>query len=235
MTLNSISDIKHCFYINLKYRTDRKQHIENELMKIGITGTRFDAIKVTNGAIGCSMSHLKCLETAKKLGWPHILILEDDIQFLKPEVFIKQLNYFLSNHILWDVLLVAGNNMPPYTNIDNSCVKVTQCQTTTGYLVKSHYFDTLIHNIKEGINLLLKNPEKHVIYAIDKYWFQLQKRDLWYLIIPLMVVQREDYSDIEKRNTNYTKIMTDLDKKHFFQKQRINNTSNELFRRIKYA
>ena len=233
--INNLSDIRHAFYINLEHRKDRKQHVESELMKIGITGTRFDAIKLKNGAIGCSMSHLKCLETAKKLGLSHILILEDDIHFLQPNVFIKQLNYFLSNHILWDVLLISGNNMPPYINIDDSCVKVTQCQTTTGYLVKSHYFDTLIHNIKEGINLLLKNPEKHVIYAIDKYWFQLQKRDLWYLIIPLTVVQREDYSDIEKRHTNYTKIMTDLDKKHFFQNQFKQTNSSVFLRNIKYT
>jgi cell fate (sporulation/competence/biofilm development) regulator YmcA (YheA/YmcA/DUF963 family) len=33
------------------------------------------------------------------------------------------------------------------------------------------------------------------------------------------VTQREDYSDIEKRATNYTKVMTDLDKEWFFKKQ----------------
>jgi len=235
MNLNSISDIKHCFYINLESRTDRKHHVEKELEKIGILdiSISFNAIKLKNGAIGCSMSHLKCIETAKKNKWPHVLILEDDISFLNPELFVKQLNSFLNNHILWDVVLIAGNNMPPYINVDNSCVKVTRCQTTTGYLVKSHYFDTLIQNFKEGLNLLLKEPSQHVNYAIDKYWFQLQKRDIWYLVIPLTVVQREDYSDIEKRKTNYIKIMTDLDKKLFFQKQVLNNNS-ELLRKIKY-
>lgn len=220
MSLNSISDIKHCFYINLESRIDRKQHVEKQLKNIGIfdISTRFNGIKLTNGALGCSMSHLKCLETAKKNGWSHVLIVEDDISFLNPELFIKQFNNFLSNHILWDVVLIAGNNMPPYNNVDDSCVKVTKCQTTTGYLVKSHYYDTLIHNFKEGINLLLKNTNQHINYAIDKYWFQLQNRDLWYLIIPLTVVQREDYSDIEKRHTNYCKVMMDLDKKNFFKK-----------------
>jgi len=236
MTLNTITDIKYCFYINLEHRTDRKQHVEKELNKIGINGTRFNAIKLKNGAIGCSMSHLKCLEIAKKSGWSHVLILEDDIKFLNPELFIKKINSFLSNHMLWDVVLIAGNNMPPYLHVDDSCIKVTSCQTTTGYLIKSHYFDTLIHNIKEGINLLLKYPEKHISYAIDKYWFQLQKRDLWYLIIPLTVVQREDYSDIEKRQTNYTKIMTDMDKKNFFQNQFKSKQTNNLeyLRIIKY-
>ena len=63
-----------------------------------------------------------------------------------------------------------------------------------------------------GIQKLLREPEKHILYAIDKYWFQLQEKHLWYLIIPLTVTQREDYSDIEKKQTNYSMMMTDLDK-----------------------
>jgi hypothetical protein len=54
------------------------------------------------------------------------------------------------------------------------------------------------------------------MYAIDKFWFLLQAIDKWYLIIPPTVVQREDYSDIEKKRINYQKIMTDLDKKDLF-------------------
>ena len=65
----------------------------------------------------------------------------------------------------------------------------------------------------------MNEPLKHAIYAIDKYWFRLQEKDKWYLIIPLSVTQREDYSDIEKKRTNYTNVMIDLDKKAFFKAQ----------------
>jgi hypothetical protein len=85
-------------------------------------------------------------------------------------------------------------------------------------MVKSHYYDTLIENFRNGIKLLLQNPDKRILYAIDKYWFQLQGKDNWYLIIPLTVSQKEDYSDIEKKYTNYTALMTDLDKKNFFHR-----------------
>ena len=61
----------------------------------------------------------------------------------------------------------------------------------------------------------MKTPKKHDLFAIDKYWFRLQERDRWYLIIPLTVTQREDYSDIEKRMTNYSRVMLDLDKEAF--------------------
>jgi glycosyl transferase family 25 len=218
--MNSIEDIKYGFYINLTSRPDRKQHVESQLKSINIKVERFNAIKLENGAIGCSMSHLKCLELAKINNWPHILIVEDDIHFLNPELFKKQLNYFLKNHKDFDVLLLAGNNIPPYSKIDESCVRVASCQTTTGYLVNEHYYDKLIKNYREGIKNLIEKPQFPNIYAIDKYWFNLQRIDRWYLIIPLTVVQREDYSDIEKKNTNYLRAMIDLDKELYAKKQR---------------
>jgi hypothetical protein len=59
----------------------------------------------------------------------------------------------------------------------------------------------------------MREPANHINYAIDRYWFSLQQRDNWYLLTPLTVVQREGYSDIEKRVTNFVKAMTDLDKR----------------------
>jgi glycosyl transferase family 25 len=218
--MNSISDIKHAFYINLLSRPDRKQHVENQLKTIGINAERFNAIKMPNGALGCSLSHLKLIETAKANNWEHILIIEDDILFTDPSIFIKQFNNFLSNHKDFDVVIISGNNCPPFTKIDDTCVQVTRCQTTTCYLVQQHYYDKLINNFREGINKLMREPHNHILYAIDKYWFNLQAVDKWYLIIPLTVTQREDYSDIEKRPTNYSRAMLDLDKQAFFRWQK---------------
>jgi GR25 family glycosyltransferase involved in LPS biosynthesis len=214
MSITCLEDIKHIFYINLEHRVDRKQHVEAELTKIGLQGyTRFNAIKIENGALGCSMSHLKCLQIAKENSWSHVLIVEDDILFLDKDVFIKQINNFFKNHVDdWDTLLISGNNIPPYERFDDTCVKVTTCQTTTGYLVKSHYYDKLIQNIKMGIVYLTRRPQHDHLYAIDKFWFTLQRADNWLLLTPLTVVQREDYSDIQKRKTNFIKGMIDLDK-----------------------
>jgi glycosyl transferase family 25 len=215
--ISNISDIEHSFYINLKSRPDRKKHVEEQLKIINITAERFNAIKLPNGALGCSMSHLKCIEIARDNNWEHVLIIEDDIKFLNPLLFIKQINKFFNLHSDWDVVLIAGNNLPPHEIIDDSCVKVAQCQTTTGYIVKKHYYNTLIENIREGITNLIKEPKLHFLHAIDKNWFKLQQKDNWYLIIPLTVTQREDYSDIEKRATNYTRAMTDLTKEWLVQ------------------
>ena len=211
--LKNISDIQNVLYINLESRSDRKEHVENQLAIIGLQNfKRFNAIKLENGALGCSMSHLKCLQTAKTNNWDHVLICEDDIQFLDPTLFISQFNAFLKTHNTWDVVLIAGNNMIPYKPIDTACIQVYACQTTTGYIVQSHYYDTLIENYKEGIKKLMLEPQNSKLYAIDKYWTKLQRINNWFLIIPLTVVQRVDYSDIEKKETNFQKYMLDYNK-----------------------
>lgn len=210
--MNDISNINHIFYINLESRPDRKIHVEKQLELVGLkNSTRFNAIKMKNGAIGCSLSHLKCIELAKENNWPYVLICEDDIEFLNPELFIKQMNGFLTSiHQDWDVVLLAGNNKSTFQEVNSYCVKVNSCQTTTGYIVKNHYYDILSENIKSGIKKLVELPYNRNLYAIDKYWFELQIKDIWYLIIPLTVVQREDYSNIEKKRINYKKSMTSL-------------------------
>ena len=67
-----------------------------------------------------------------------------------------------------------------------------------------------------GLTNLLNKPDEPNKYAIDKFWFILQNNSRWFLITPPTVVQREDYSDIEKKVTNYEKIMVDLDKAEMF-------------------
>ena len=199
-------------YINLACRTDRNTHVQSELKKIGVNNPeRFNAIKLEDGALGCSMSHLKCIELAKKNNYEYVFICEDDIEFLNPELFLTQLQSFLKSAISWDVILVAGNNMLPYLPANDTCIKILNCQTTTGYIVKREYYDTLIDNYKTGIKNLLKEPFNNE-YKIDKYWFKLQRKDNWYLIIPLTIVQREDYSDIEKKVTNFRNYMLDYNK-----------------------
>ena len=236
--IKCITDIKHCLYINLTSRPDRKIHIESQLQGVGLTPTRFNAIKLKNGRIGCSMSHLKCLQIAKKNNWSHVMICEDDLLILNKETFVNSINKFFTIHgdrdgdgdgegdgdgnsvdSKWNVLLLAGNNVPPYKKIDDTCIQVSHCQTTTGYIVKMNYYDTLIDNIKTGIENLMKAPDQHIVYAIDKYWIKLQRQHTWYMLAPVVAVQREDYSDIEERKTNYENIMKDLDKPHLFHRQ----------------
>lgn len=219
--IKCFNDICHAYYINLEHRTDRNEHVIQQLTNLGLPNfERFNAIKMEHGAIGCSMSHLSLLQNALQNKFDHVLILEDDITFLNPELFKQNFNTFLQrNGSNWDVILFAGNNVPPYNKVDDVCIKVTQCLTTTGYLVNGHYIKRLIDNVKMGLTNLIHKPNKGILYAIDTFWVVLQGMDRWYLIIPPTVIQREDYSDIEKRNTNYKRLMIDIDKIEFLQKR----------------
>jgi glycosyl transferase family 25 len=207
-----------CFYINLEGRPDRRAHVEGQLAGLGLQSfTRMKAVEVENGAVGCAMSHLKLLKQAQEQDLSYCMIVEDDILFLKPDLFLKQVDTFLASGTPWDVLLIAGNNLPPHEAVGDYAVRVSHCQTTTGYVVQRPYYNILIDNIKEGIQRLIKNPENRFHFAIDKWWLSLQKRDRWYLVTPLTVTQRADYSNIEKRATDYTGKMLDLDKTAWLQ------------------
>jgi len=135
-----ITDIP-TIYINLEHRKDRNENVLKELSKIQIDfPERFNAIEMKNGAIGCSLSHIKCLEIAIKRNYEYIMICEDDIEILNPSLFVENINKFLNSQIEWDVVLIAGNNMIPYNFVTDYCIKIYNCLTTTGYIVKNKYF-----------------------------------------------------------------------------------------------
>ena len=210
---------ENTLYINLDEREDRRLHVVGELAKIGITAPeRIPAIKITNPALGCSLSHLKCLNTAKARNWKTVFICEDDIAFLHPQLLLENVEKFSAEYpaekAAFDVLIIGGNNAPPFRKMTDYCIQIYNCQTTTGYVVASHYYDTLIENITDGIDLYVKNLGDKNLYAIDIYWKILQKRrdSHWYMIIPATVIQYENYSDIENMQTNYSQLMLDVEK-----------------------
>lgn len=230
--MNCFEDIKNVYYINLESRPDRKEHAKTELMAFGWNPIRFNAVKLENGALGCSTSHIKCLELAISQDLDHILICEDDIVFLNKDLFKYQLNNFLSTGKTWDVILIAGNNMGSIIPVCNLGVRVLNCNAATGYLVKRDYFHTLLQNFQEGIQKLQNEPHKHALYAIDQYWSKLQQKDIWILITPLTVTQMEGHSDIEKTHTNYNHLMLKMHKKYISNvKPQINNNK---FKNMKF-
>jgi len=211
--VTALDEVSNIYFINLNCRKDRLKHAIEQCSSIGFNcPIRIDAIQLANGAIGCSLSHIKALERAKREKLENVIIVEDDITFLNPSLFTSQINGFLRSNRKWDMVLLAGNNSIPFTIFNKFAVKVNRCQTTTGYLINSSYYDTLITNIKEGVRMLINEPENHRLYAVDKYWFKLQCEDEWYLITPLTVIQKMDYSNIEKRITNYEMPMLTLNK-----------------------
>ena len=207
---------KHTFFINLESRVDRLENVQKELRRMGIIGERINAVKSKVGGIGCTLSHIRCLEEAKKRGYEQVFICEDDIKFTDPELFKQQLQKFLNNkEIQWDVLLVGANVVPPYQRMGDYCARVFSAQTTISYIAKREMYDVLLENFKESCNLQMRHPVQQGVsnpYALDMWWKRLQPQYFWWIITPLTVTQYESYSDIENRTTNYDHLMLDMEK-----------------------
>ena len=218
---------EHTLFINLEHRTDRLEHALSEFKKMDINAERVNAIRPKSGAVGCTMSHIKCLELAKKREYEYVFICEDDITFTNPELLKENIQKFVDNkEIQWDILIIGGNNVPPYQQLTNYCARVFNCQTTTGYVVKKSFYDPLIQNFKEGVQQLVGNPGNANMFALDIYWKLLQMQYFWYMITPPTVTQYENYSDIENKQTNYDHLLLDMDKPWLFQKRKMNMTMN---------
>jgi GR25 family glycosyltransferase involved in LPS biosynthesis len=212
-------------FINLASRTDRLEHVISEFGKFGLKPERVDAVKMASGAIGCTLSHIKCLEIAKSRNYENVFICEDDITFLKPELLRENLTKFYNNKtIQWDVLIIGGNNCPPFQVITDYCSRIFNCQTTTGYIVKQNMYDVLLDNFKTGLNLLLKDPQNKREYAIDMYWKRLQTQYFWYIITPLTTTQYENYSDVEQQTVDYSHLMLDMEKEWLMKRHRMQFT-----------
>jgi GR25 family glycosyltransferase involved in LPS biosynthesis len=216
MSIRRFHDITNVVYINLDSRIDRRTHFESQFRKMGLQPQRFAAIRNADGAIGCSMSHVACMELAIKNGWDHVLVCEDDATITNPGQLVHQFNQFVNRFgDAWDVVLLSGNNYQPFRQMSPECVRVANCQTTTAYLVRRPYFERLLANFKEGLRNLKAAPSEQPSYAIDQYWKLLQRTDRWYLIVPITVIQRPDYSDVSKQHVNYSDVMTQVDKKWY--------------------
>ena len=189
--LRNFHDITNVVFINLDSRTDRRTHFESQFgnIRLGLQPQRFAAIRNADGAIGCSMSHVACMEMAIKNKWDHVLVCEDDATIINPGQLVDQVNHFFNRfNDSWDVLLLAGNNYQPFRQESPEAVRVANCQTATAYLVRRPYFETLLANFREGLGELKAEPTKQPKYAIDQYWKLLQRTGRWYLIVPISVV-----------------------------------------------
>uniref|UniRef100_A0A6C0IN27 Glycosyl transferase family 25 domain-containing protein n=1 Tax=viral metagenome TaxID=1070528 RepID=A0A6C0IN27_9ZZZZ len=213
--------LKNTLFINLESRKDRLEHVTAQFEQLGITAERVNARKMDNGAIGCTLSHIECLNIAKKRNYEYVFICEDDITFLQPELLKQNLEKFQQNcDFVWNMIIIGGNNVPPYQKLADYYIRIFQCQTTTGYIVHQNYYDTLITNFKESAQNLMQTGNKK-LYALDIYWKRLQMQDYWYMIIPPTVTQYESYSDIENKMVKYDDLMLDLDKQWLMDRIRL--------------
>ena len=180
-------------YINLDHREDRRQSILKQLEVFPSEKVlRFSAIKESNGAIGCTKSHIAIIKMAIQNKWKNVLILEDDAIWNKFDEGYALLEKLVSKS--YDVITL-GITIPKY---DTRTYKLHFGCTTTAYLVDGHYYETLLDNYENGLERFLETGID-IVYAIDRHWRHLMERDNWYCIVPCLMYQASTWSDIQNR------------------------------------
>jgi glycosyl transferase, family 25 len=199
------------YYINLHHRTDRSNHITNEIKKTNIEESKVHRIEAVHesdfGALGCSKSH--CIALEKFINSPETnktcVILEDDFEFTQPQNVVNELVDNVFNHVVknFDVLMLSGNiySKSKHPHFD-FVTKIFKGQTTSGYVVSRTFAPILLKNYKEGCALLSQTKDRPN-YSIDMYMQSLQPKSNWLCLSPKIGKQMDSYSDIEKRQTNY--------------------------------
>jgi len=205
-----MSNIDAILYINLEHRADRKEHILNEINKLGKDASyvhRIDAVKHSEGALGCSLSHIKALQYAlDHPEWNTVIVLEDDFTFHSDQIdkIIKEIDE-LCHYAPFDICQLSYNPIGKFVDTiqpHQRIKKIVRAQTSSGYLITKTYIPTLIQNLIESSNDMQTNGRYHN-NCLDIYWCHLQLRDNWFCTFPAIGYQYNNYSDIEKCYTSY--------------------------------
>ena len=181
-------------YINLARRTDRLARMDYITKSFGDKVIRFEAIENIRGEIGATMSHISVLKMALKNKWKNVLILEDDLEWNKFESGYAMLEKFASEP--YDVIMLGSSQLKH----DNH--RVISAKTAASYLVNAHYIPKLLSNFEEGLQKLIKSKIPYLEdkeNPLDQYWQPLQTSDNWRVVVPSLLYQETDYSDIEKK------------------------------------
>jgi GR25 family glycosyltransferase involved in LPS biosynthesis len=192
--INKVIDIDF-YVINLKESVQRMNLIYNKFSDFNII--RIDAIKQTEGWKGCFMSHLKCIEYAKKNKLKNIWVLEDDC--LPAENFkdrIITIKEYLDNNNDWYIYLGGCNRL----NNDNFLSKTNYKDENFIKINFSYCMHMVCYNEKI-YDYLLNHP---INIEIDKAW---QKFTNAIVSVPFLAYQLSSYSYIQKKYVEYYRFI----------------------------
>ena len=212
-------NIDKVYVINLKHRTDRKQHIIKQLDIQHITNYEIiEAVKPTTqevqewnpafckehehtmhpekfkrytiGCLGCLKSHFNIIKLALSRNEQRILILEDDTVF--EQEYNKIFTYAKEINNEFDMLYLSGSNLGVNNKVSSNIIKVDKTYTTGSYIINKQTMEYFVKHIE------YYDREVDVFYA-DK----IQKFFNCYCIHPRVTSQLSGFSDIQQSFVDY--------------------------------
>lgn len=208
--MNSIDTV---YYINLNHRSDRKEKFINWIFNSGFPLHKVERIEAiynqTKGYIGCTMSHIKALETFINSNHNTCIIYEDDYTPIDYVNYWDNIGKIFETDINFDAMLLSYNDSE-LSILDtkyNYIKKVLFTYTASGYMIKKEFASIILQNFQECLKLCieeeLKTNRNTETFCIDVFWRKLMREYEFYCFYPRLGKQMESYSDILQKIVDY--------------------------------
>lgn len=183
--------------INLPRRTDRRDESIQEFKDVGILDKVIwvPGVEDANPYRGFNLAQKNTLEMAS--AWDNVLILEDDIRFLRPHLrwLWKDLEEYP-----WDMLYLGATLRSPLKRISSHLYRAENVWTTHAIV----YRKKMIRTILDLFPADLLDPLSPGFVPFDE-WLRTDIQPNFNCLIcnPMVAVQRPSYSDLEGRFASY--------------------------------
>jgi hypothetical protein len=194
-----IDYIDKAYYINLDYRTDRKEFFENQVKELGLDVERYEAVKLNLNEIdnpfndinwhkkmGSCQSHINIIKLAKQKNLKNVWILEDDCVFV--DGFIEKAKKCIDElkELEWDVFYFGGEPNRKAQPHSDLLVRTNGVYGAHSYIVNHTFYDKAIIGIPPNSLVdvfYLSFNEADKIFYLSKELLCLQdsmsESDLW--------------------------------------------------------
>jgi glycosyl transferase family 25 len=209
----------HACAINLDSRPDRWQRLSTQLDALGVSAERFSAVSIQQlqsdqpsaalrafllrvdgdsstfehklcATWACMRSHLAVIAHAKALGWPEVLILEDDCEFESYAPTVLTRVYSQLPRTDWDMLYLGGTVKKNGwgRKITSNLRSVTKVRLAHAYVVKASIYGQILEQAE------------HSGLPIDWYYSEVLLSQVNAFMVSPMLVRQQlmDMSDIEQ-------------------------------------
>lgn len=181
------------YIINLKHRTDRRDHMINEIKKLPISYEFVEGI--VDETKTCFQSQKKCIQLAKENNLPYVLVLEDDAIFTDHVIEILEKTFSEVQTMNWDMFFLGANLQAPASRISDSLLKLNGAYAAHAYIVNAQFYDTII-------NL----PH---ICEMDVHYHDLMIKHNIFMCDPMIAYQLPSYSDLQDGYRDYNQSILD--------------------------
>lgn len=193
------------FVINLARRTDRWDHVLQQMATLGITEfERFEAYDrpidhhgKPNGNMGCTSSHRALFELIAYFKWQRVLIFEDDFALCvdRPQEMFQRMIHEVP--LDWEMLYLGGHyGEPPVARVSPHVIKMGRMLTTSSYGITAKFAREIA-------------PYINGVGPIDSLLSGWHRERKCYITQPRLFVQYPSFSDLTDTHSSNHQCMMD--------------------------